>query len=111
MVSRTGNMHSALCSIIHMNKHYPSKLDSFADQLDHWFGVENMTQAQTIDRLHELGCDVSQGNLSHWCRVRRRQQWQEQLLHEITSGAQQCEQVEKPIYQDYRRLSKIIDGF
>src|ERR1700752_2323031 len=64
-----------------MKKHYPSKLDPFAEQLDHWFGVENMTLAQAIDRLHELGCDVSQGNLSHWCRARRRQQCQEQLLH------------------------------
>src|ERR1700758_3232368 len=78
-----------------MKKHYPSKLDPFAEQLDHWFGVENMTFAQAIDRLHELGCDVSRNNLSHWCRVRRQRQWQEQLLHDITSGAQQCEQVEK----------------
>src|ERR1700752_2552786 len=78
-----------------MKKHYPSKLDPFAEQLDHWFGVENMTLAQAIDRLHELGCDVSRNNLSHWCRVRRQRQWQEQLLHDISSGARQCEQMEK----------------
>src|ERR1700739_4658108 len=78
-----------------MKKHYPSKLDPFAEQLDHWFGVENMTLAQAADRLRELGCNVTVANLSHWCRVRRQQQWQEQLLHEISSGAQQCEQVEK----------------
>jgi hypothetical protein len=79
----------------YMKKHYPSKLDPFADQLDHWFGVENMTLAQARERLRELGCDVSLNNLAHWCRVRRRQQCQEQLLHDISSGAQQCEQVEK----------------
>ena len=78
-----------------MKKHYPSKLDPFADQLDHWFDVENMTLAQAADRLRELGCDVTVANLSHWCRVRRQQQCQEQLLHDISSGAQQCEQVEK----------------
>src|SRR5246127_423287 len=83
-----------------MKKHYPSKLDPFADQLDHWFGVENLTLAQAADRLHELGCDVSQGNLSHWCRVRRQRQGQEQLLGDITSGAQQCEQVEKEFAQN-----------
>src|ERR1700757_344923 len=80
-----------------MKKHYPSKLDPFAHQLDHWFGVENLTLAQAIDRLHELGCDVSRNNLSHWCRVRRQRQWQEQLLHKISPGAQPGEQVEKEL--------------
>src|ERR1700756_428523 len=82
-----------------MKKHYPSKLDPFAEQLDHWFGVENMPLAQARDRLRELGCGVSRNNLSHWCRVRRQRQWQEQLLHDISSGAQQCGQAEKEFAQ------------
>ena len=70
-----------------MRKHYGSKLDSFADQLDHWFGVEKITLAQAVERLRELGCTVSVSAVSCWREARQRRQMQERLLGEITSGA------------------------
>ena len=79
------------------SKHYRSKLDSFADQLDHWLGVEKITLAQADERLRELGCTVSVNAVSRWREARQRRQMQERLLGGITSGAHQCQAVEQQL--------------
>ena len=80
-----------------MKKQQRSKLDSFAEQLDHWLGVERITLAQAVDRLRELGCSISINAVSHWWQARQRRQLQERLLGEITSGARQCREVEQQL--------------
>ena len=62
-----------------MKKQQRSKLDSFADQLDHWLGVEKITLAQAVDRLRELGCSISANAVSHWWEARHCQAVEQQL--------------------------------
>src|ERR1700756_3573083 len=80
-----------------MRKEHRSKLDSFADQLDHWFGVEKITLAQAAERLRELGCTVSVSAVSCWREGGHRRKMQERLLGDTTSGARQSQAVEQQL--------------
>lgn len=71
-----------------------NKLDRYAEQLDGWLGVENITLDQAVEKLRDLGCSSSRSAVGAWWDRRRSAQMQERLLGQIASGSQQCREVE-----------------
>ena len=70
-----------------------SKLDPYAERLQEWFlGGKTLVEAQGL--LGADGCSVSLGRLSEWWSSRQSWIQGEQLIQQITSGANQCREVE-----------------
>lgn len=78
-------------------KSKPSKLDPHAERLDEWFGIQKLSIAQVQEQLKLDGCVVSSGRLSTWWAARQSQQMQNQLLAQISTGSNQCKEVEKQL--------------
>jgi len=83
-----------------MRKQKSSKLDPFADRLEQWFtpkdkGGDGLTLEQARSQLKLDGCPVSASRLSGWWEARQSQKQQAALLGQITSGARQCQEIEK----------------
>lgn len=82
-----------------MSKERQSKLDGYAERLDEMFrsvdkGGKGFTLDQAREELRLDGCSVSCSRLSDWWSARQNSQMQDRLLNQITSGAQQCREVE-----------------
>src|SRR5258706_5424863 len=82
-----------------MRKIQKTKLDPFAETLDE--------MDERHDTLHEMaawvrqqGVSVDSRYISRYLTIRRRARLQVQLLENITSGAQQCAEVEKRFRKD-----------
>src|ERR1051325_1315106 len=80
-----------------MSKGKKSKLSAHAEQLDEWFGQEDMTLTEACGRLVKIGCPVSLARLSEWRRNRQWQRMREQLIEQIEAGARHCEGVEREL--------------
>jgi hypothetical protein len=78
-----------------MSKAIESKLDTFRDRLDEWFGQEHLPLADAQARLKELGCAVSLSRLSRWWQMRSAELDQDRLLAQIATGAAQCQALKK----------------
>jgi len=80
-------------------KRRESKLDEHVEQLDEWFGSQELTLEEARKRLAEAGCAVSLGRLSDWRRGRQWERCRRQLLEQIAAGARHCQEVEKEFGQ------------
>lgn len=69
-----------------------SKLDPYAERLQEWF-LEGKTLFEAQEQLRLDGCQVSLGRLSEWWEARQSWIQGEQLIKQITSGANQCREV------------------
>jgi hypothetical protein len=83
-----------------MNKQKQSKLDPHAEALEEWLrpkerGGKGFTLEQAREQLRLDGTSVSCSRLSDWWSARQSQRMEEQLLAQISSGAQQCRDVEQ----------------
>src|SRR3989442_1123746 len=83
-----------------MSKRKQSKLEEHVEQLDEWFGAEEITLAEARKRLGKLGCSVSLARLSEWRRARQWRRLRQQLLEQIAAGARHCEEVEREFGQN-----------
>jgi len=75
-------------------KSKPSKLDAYAERIDEWFGVKNMTLDQVQEQLRLDGVSVSCSRLSDYWSARQSRRQQDALLNQIASGARACREVE-----------------
>ena len=78
-----------------MTKRKQSKLAKHTEQLDEWFGEEELTLAAVRERLAQAGCSVSLARLSEWRVSRDWERRREQLLNQIAAGARHCGQLEE----------------
>ena len=78
-----------------MDKRKQSKLARHTEQLDEWFGKEELTLAAVRERLAQAGCSVSLARLSDWRINRDWERRREQVLNQIAAGARHCGQLEE----------------
>lgn len=77
-----------------MRKKTKSKLDQFAETLEA-MELQGKTCVEMVAWLKDEGCTASEPTVSRFLDARRNARWQDQLLINITSGAQQCAEVNK----------------
>ncbi len=78
-----------------MTKRKQSKLAEHTEQLDEWFGAEELTLSAVRERLAQAGCSVSLAWLSHWRNGREWERRRQHLLNQIAAGARCCGQLEQ----------------
>lgn len=77
-----------------MSKQRESKLDRHAETLVQ-MEAEKQTLAQMVEWLQQQGINCSLSSLSRFLEAQRSARLQAKLLHQISSGARQCREVEK----------------
>jgi hypothetical protein len=93
-----------------MSKPIASKLDPFAERLDHWFGTERQTLQYVQEQLAQDGCSVALDTLSRWWQRRQSQLAEDQLLAQITTGAALHKRVKEQFATDAPpELQTLID--
>ena len=75
-------------------------LSDYAEQLDEWFGEEELTLSEVRKRLEQSGCSVTLNQLSKWRRARQWERSRRQLLEQIAAGTRHCAEVEKEFGQN-----------
>ena len=83
-----------------MSKRKQSKLANYTEQLDEWFGEQELTLAAVRERLAQAGCSVSLARLSDWRMNRDWERRREQLLNQIAAGARHCGHLEEQFGKD-----------